>query len=157
MTLPMLLVAALHGFVAPGWHGGVSSSRSATARMGLFDGFFSDPGKSTSVPSGFASASHILLTGEDAPDMAAKLQERIAAGELSFADAAAQYSACPSKGKGGDLGIFSSLGSLAFLPYEGRDVAVFDELVFSSSTPLATVVSVDTSFGTHLVLVDARG
>ena len=87
--------------------------------MGFFDGLFSGSG-GVMVPSGFAAASHILITGEGAVERASELQQRIADGQLTFADAANEYSQCPSKGKAGDLGVFSSLSSVSFTPYEGK-------------------------------------
>ena len=107
-------------------------SRSRTPYLALF-GLFGgdDPGKETRVPPGFAAARHILLDGAVAggPEIADALKARLDAGELSFEAAAEQYSVCPSKGKGGDLGVFSSLHSVSFLPYEKgapADVAAFD-------------------------------
>jgi len=125
--------------------------------MGFFDALFADPGKSTAVPAGFCKASHILLTGEDAAKRAAELGARITAGELTFAEAAAAFSECPSKGKGGDLAIFNSLSRVNFLPYvEGADLSAFDAHVFSASTPIGEVTTVTTSVGTHIVNVEAR-
>ena len=72
-----------------------------------------------------------------------------------FADAAKQFSQCPSKGKGGSLGSFRKLGTLLFLPYEGQDVPEFDAAVWS--VPVGEVSAVTTSFGVHLLRVDARG
>ena len=107
-------------------------SRSRTPYLALF-GLFGgdDPGKETRVPPGFAAARHILLDGAVAggPEIADALKARLDAGELTFEAAAEQYSVCPSKGKGGDLGVFSSLHSVSFLPYEKgapADVAAFD-------------------------------
>lgn len=97
-----------------------------------------------------------MLSGVDAAERAADLEARIAVGELSFAEAASQFSECPSKGKGGDLGIFSSFGKIAFLPYEDLDVAAFDAHCFAESTPIGAVSIVSTSIGTHLVQVEAR-
>ena len=47
------------------------------------------------------------------------------------------------------------LGTLLFLPYEGQDVPEFDAAVWSS--PIGEVSAVTTSFGVHLLRVDARG
>ena len=160
MTLAVpALVAALCAFSPTNFVGGARVSvRSRVApSMGLFDGLFSDPGQSTDVPDGYASASHILLTGPEAAEQASELKARIGAGEISFSSAAAEFSACPSKGKGGSLGIFSSLGVVAFLPYQGKETAEFDAVVFSPATPLNEIQTVTTSFGTHLVRVEGRG
>ena len=46
---------------------------------------------------------HILLRPDAPPGLAAKLRQRLAAGE-SFAELARQHSACPSRAKGGQLG-----------------------------------------------------
>ena len=51
----------------------------------------------------------------------------------------------------------SSLSSLLFLPYEGKETGPFDEHVFSPDTPLGTPCKVATDFGTHLVVVEGRG
>lgn len=49
------------------------------------------------------SAKHILV---DSEELAGKVAEEIAAGK-SFEEAAKEYSTCPSKEQGGDLGFFS--------------------------------------------------
>ena len=53
--------------------------------------------------------------------------------------------------------LVQGLGSILFLPYEGKKVPEFDSLVFSSATELGTIHLVTTEFGTHLVKVDERG
>ena len=83
------------------------------------------------------------------------LLARIQSGEMSFGDAASEFSACPSRNKKGFLGQFTSLSSILFLPYEGQDVPEFDAAVWSS--PIGEVSAVTTSFGVHLLRVDARG
>ena len=82
------------------------------------------------------------------------MKQKIESGELTFAAAASQFSTCPSKGKGGDLGIFSSLSRIAFLPYEDKDIKAFDAVAFSA--PVGDVTTVTTSFGTHLIKVEGR-
>ena len=134
--------------------------RHAAPACGLFDFMKGDddaPGApSGPVPRGFVEASHILLApGADADERARILMDNIDTGEISFADAAKQFSQCPSKGKGGSLGSFRKLGTLLFLPYEGQDVPEFDAAVWSS--PIGEVGAVTTSFGVHLLRVDARG
>ena len=159
----LALVAALHaGFVIVPPSSRVTSCTSAArcraaCGMGLFDGFFADPGKSTRVPAGFAKASHIVISGDDAAEQAAALKERISAGEITFEEAAATYSSCPSKGKGGSLEIFSSLGVVAGLPYEGKDVTAFDTIVFSPAVALNEIHLLTTEWGTHLVRIEGRG
>ena len=90
-------------------------------------------------------ARHILLpVGSEA--QATALRERIASGEISFADAARQNSVDESnKMRGGELGWFS----------RGRMVAAFEDAVFSA--PQGQVVGpVETPFGQHLILVEGR-
>lgn len=113
--------------------------------MGLFDAF-----KSAFANQKFsdrsAKASHILLKGGNAGADARMVKARIDSGELSFADAARQFSACPSKSKGGSLGQFAP----------GQMVPAFDRVVFAADTELAKIYTVETDFGTHLLKVEAR-
>ena len=138
-------------------------------RMGLFD-FLGSPGAAgdgaeQETPKGFAAVSHILLTGADAVERAEALKTRLDADELSFAEAAVQFSQCRSKGKMGDLGAFRGptsnlplgLGRVWNLPYEGKEVPEFDSHVFSQATPLNEISVITTDWGTHLVKVNARG
>ena len=53
-----------------------------------------------------ARASHVLLKGPDAEIACLALKDKIDSGEISFADAAREYSRCPSARSGGDLGTF---------------------------------------------------
>ena len=130
--------------------------RHAAPACGLFDFLDASGADSGPVPRGYVEASHILLApGADADERARILKDNIDTGEISFADAAKQFSQCPSKGKGGSLGSFRKLGTLLFLPYEGQDVPEFDAAVWSS--PIGEVSTVTTSFGVHLLRVDARG
>ena len=130
--------------------------RHAAPACGLFDFLDASGADSGPVPRGYVEASHILLApGADADERARILKENIDTGEISFADAAKQFSQCPSKGKGGSLGSFRKLGTLLFLPYEGQDVPEFDAAVWS--IPVGEVSAVTTSFGVHLLRVDARG
>ena len=82
--------------------------------MGLLDllpGFRKMP-----VPDGFARASHILILGRDVEAEAAadQLLQRIRSGELDFAQAAFQYSCCPTRDQlpAGDLGTFATLSQV---------------------------------------------
>ena len=54
-------------------------------------------------------ASHLLVKTEQE---AIELREKIVSGELSFSDAAAMVSLCPSGANGGDLGFFHILATV---------------------------------------------
>lgn len=83
-----------------------------------------------------ACARHILVkTREEAE----KLKARIAKGE-DFGKLAKQYSQCPSKKRGGDLGEFGP----------GQMVKVFDQVVFKKPV-LEVHGPVKTQFGFHLI------
>ena len=89
-----------------------------------------------------ASARHILVSTEaDCID----LQAKISSGELNFADAAAQFSQCPSGKQGGELGSFGP----------GMMVPEFDKVVFNEAVGVVHG-PVKTQFGYHLVEVTAR-
>lgn len=86
-------------------------------------------------------ASHILVSDEDS---AAKIYDEIKNG-LSFEEAAAKYSSCPSKENGGDLGEFS----------KGKMVPEFEEAAFSlKENELSHPVK--TQFGYHLIKVSYK-
>ena len=88
-----------------------------------------------------ASARHILVETEEACQ---DLKSAIESGK-DFAALAAEFSACPSGQKGGDLGSFSP----------GQMVKEFDEVVFSAD--LNKVQGpVKTQFGYHLIEVTSR-
>jgi peptidyl-prolyl cis-trans isomerase SurA len=94
-------------------------------------------------------ASHILLRRErfnesdaQVTARAQQLRDEIESGKISFADAAAKYSAGPSGASGGDLGFF---------PRRGVMIEEFAKTAFALdkdqlSEPVTTV------FGTHLIL-----
>jgi len=83
-----------------------------------------------------ARARHILVkTREEAE----KLKARIAKGE-DFGKLAKQYSQCPSKKRGGDLGEFGP----------GQMVKAFDQVVFKKPV-LEVHGPVKTQFGFHLI------
>ncbi|GHA97845.1 peptidylprolyl isomerase [Shewanella indica] len=83
-----------------------------------------------------ACARHILVkTREEAE----KLKARIAKGE-DFGKLAKQYSQCPSKKRGGDLGEFAP----------GQMVKAFDQVVFKKPV-LEVHGPVKTQFGFHLI------
>lgn len=81
-------------------------------------------------------ASHILV---DSEEKANEILEDITDG-LKFEDAAAQYSSCPSKEAGGDLGQFG----------RGQMVPEFEEAAFSMKKGEISA-PVKTQFGYHLI------
>jgi len=81
-------------------------------------------------------ARHILVKN---PDQMADIQRRLAAGE-DFAALASQYSECPSRARGGDLGVFGP----------GQMVKSFEELAFSLEVG-AVGGPVTTQFGQHMI------
>ncbi len=88
-------------------------------------------------------ASHILVKDQATAE---KLYERVKKGE-SFESLARQYSTCPSKSKGGDLGWFG----------EGQMVAPFENAVRKMSTGSISR-PVRTQFGFHIIKkTGARG
>ena len=165
MIRASLLASLLAGCAAftpaPLARGAVGARRTATPVAGLFD----DLGKivdyntkyfSTALAgltdSRTAAASHILFgfnkyDPSSAEGEAAALKAKIAAGEISFADAAVEYSTCPSKAKGGDLGTFK----------RGAMVPEFDAVCFDVDVPLNGLEGpVKTQFGYHLIQVRER-
>lgn len=89
-----------------------------------------------------ATAKHILVDNED---LAKEVESKINKKEISFEDAAVQYSTCPSNMNGGDLGTFG----------RGQMVPEFEEVVFT--IPVGKLSSpVKTQFGYHLILVTER-
>jgi peptidyl-prolyl cis-trans isomerase C len=86
-------------------------------------------------------AKHILVKEEEE---AKKVKEEIEAGK-SFEEAAKEYSTCPSKDKGGDLGFFS----------KGRMVPEFEKAAFELEIgELSDLVK--TQFGYHLIVVEEK-
>lgn len=81
-------------------------------------------------------ASHILVKDQATAE---RLYERVKKGE-SFQSLAHQYSTCPSKAKGGDLGWFG----------EGKMVAPFENAVRKMSVG-AVSKPVKTQFGYHII------
>ena len=89
-----------------------------------------------------ASAKHILTNDEET---CLKVKKEIEAGEKTFEDAAKEYSTCPSKEQGGNLGTFG----------RGQMVPEFDQAVFEGE--LGKVIGpVKTQFGYHLIFIDSR-
>ncbi len=89
------------------------------------------------------NASHILV---DTEDKAKEIYKKIANGEISFEDAAKEYSSCPSKENGGNLGDFG----------RGQMVPEFDSAVFSMETGEITKEAVKTQFGYHLIKLNSK-
>jgi peptidyl-prolyl cis-trans isomerase C len=88
-----------------------------------------------------ATARHILVETEQ---QCLELKDRIADGE-DFAAVAREFSTCPSRAQGGDLGSFGP----------GMMVPEFDRVVFSAE--VNTVQGpVKTQFGYHLLEVTDR-
>lgn len=98
-------------------------------------------------------ASHILIsyagsqvqgverTQEEARNLIVELEGRIASGEIDFAQAASEYSDCPSGADGGALGVFG----------RGAMVPAFEQAAFSLGVGEMSGV-VETQFGYHLIL-----
>lgn len=88
------------------------------------------------------SAKHILLKDQE---LLLEIRNKILNGELSFEDAAKEYSECPSKEKGGSLGTFK----------KGMMVKEFEDAAFS--LPLNEVSDIiKTQFGFHLIKVEEK-
>ena len=88
------------------------------------------------------NASHILVDSEEkANDILAKIN----AGEISFEDAAQQFSTCPSGKEGGNLGDFT----------RGQMVPEFDEACFSMEIGELRG-PVKTQFGYHLIRLNSK-
>ena len=89
------------------------------------------------------NASHILVsTEEEANEILAKIQ----GGQISFEDAAKEYSKCPSSQNGGSLGDFG----------RGQMVPEFDTAVFNMAVGEVTGEPVKTQFGYHLIKLNAK-
>lgn len=86
-------------------------------------------------------AKHILVEEEAT---AKKIAEEIAGGK-SFEDAAKEYSTCPSKERGGDLGYFGA----------GQMVPEFEKAAFEGAAG-EVIGPVKTQFGYHLILVEDK-
>ena len=89
------------------------------------------------------NASHILV---DSEEKANEILAKINAGEISFEDAASEYSSCPSKANGGNLGDFG----------RGQMVPEFDTAVFEMAEGEITSTPVKTQFGYHLIKLNAK-
>lgn len=90
---------------------------------------------------GMVSARHILVDTEEA---AKEVEEKVKGG-MSFEDAATEYSTCPSKAQGGNLGQFG----------RGQMVPEFEEAAFTLEVG-ALSEPVKTQFGYHLIKVESK-
>ena len=87
-------------------------------------------------------ASHILVkTKEEALNIKHNIEE----GSITFADAAKEFSSCPSGRNGGDLGYFS----------KGQMVKPFEDAAFSLKKGVVSE-PVKTQFGYHLIMVTGQ-
>ena len=84
------------------------------------------------------NASHILV---DSEEKAKAIYEEIISGAKTFEEAAREYSSCPSKESGGNLGDFG----------RGQMVPEFDTAVFEMEVGEITAEPVKTQFGYHLI------
>lgn len=89
------------------------------------------------------NADHILV---DSEEKALEILAKIQSGEVSFADAAREYSSCPSGQRGGNLGDFG----------RGQMVPEFDKAVFELEVGQVTEVPVQTQFGYHLIKLNSK-
>ena len=89
------------------------------------------------------NASHILVETEE---KAAEIAEQIKSGELTFEDAAMQFSSCPSKQNGGSLGEF---GHGQMVPEFEAACEALEEGELSAP--------VQTQFGWHLIKLASKG
>lgn len=103
---------------------------------------FYEEHKSELVGGETVDASHILVDSEDkANEILASINE----GKITFEDAAKEYSSCPSKEKGGNLGEFG----------KGQMVPEFDSAVFEMEVD-EIKGPVQTQFGYHLIKLNKK-
>ena len=89
-----------------------------------------------------ASARHILVEDEAVCN---QIKDQINNGDMSFEEAAEQYSECPSGNSGGELGTFG----------KGQMVKEFEDVVFSEEVNVVHG-PVKTDFGYHLIEITSR-
>lgn len=88
------------------------------------------------------SAKHILVDNEGD---CLNIMTQIKVGSKTFEEAAAEFSTCPSKANGGDLGEFG----------RGQMVKEFEDAAFNAEVG-ELVGPVKTQFGYHLILVESK-
>ena len=89
------------------------------------------------------NASHILVDNEE---LARELINKITAEGASFEALAAEYSSCPSKANGGNLGDFG----------KGQMVPEFDKAVFEMQVGEVSAEPVATQFGYHVIKLNSK-
>ena len=89
------------------------------------------------------NASHILV---DSESLALEILEKINTGALTFEKAAEEYSSCPSKANGGNLGDFT----------RGQMVPEFDSAVFEMAEGEVSRAPVKTQFGYHIIKLNKK-
>jgi peptidyl-prolyl cis-trans isomerase C len=93
-----------------------------------------------------ANASHILIKGgAEAEIKLEDIKAQIDNDPVAFAEAAAQYSECPSARQGGNLGEFGP----------GQMVKEFDTVVFNDDVGVVHG-PIKTQFGYHLIYINDR-
>jgi peptidyl-prolyl cis-trans isomerase C len=93
-----------------------------------------------------AEASHILIKGgAEAAEKLEELKLDIGNNPAKFSGAAQQFSDCPSRSKGGNLGEFGP----------GAMVKEFDDVVFFEEVGVVHG-PIKTQFGQHLILINSR-
>lgn len=118
------------------------------------EAFYADNAEKFQVPES-VEARHILIAVKPEDDEAAKAQKKVKAEKIreqlvekkgeNFAAIAAEVSDCPSKSKGGMLGVFG----------RGQTVPAFEEAAFNQKVGEIGPV-VETSFGYHVIEVIDR-
>lgn len=103
---------------------------------------FYEQNKAQFVKGETVQAKHILT---DSEETCHDILEAIVSGEKTFEDAAKEFSTCPSKERGGDLGEFG----------KGQMVKEFEDAAFAAE--IGHVVGpVKTQFGYHLIKVEKK-
>lgn len=90
---------------------------------------------------GCAARGDFTLTKEEALTRIEEISTMLRDGEINFAQAAAEYSECPSSARGGDLGEFG----------RGQMVGPFEDAAFALPVGGMSDI-VETQFGYHLIL-----